>query len=123
MNERTEFENQTENPDFPGVKDVCPDEVLAKKGQIKIVDVRHPDEFIGELGHIPGAELLTLDNIPQEITNLPKNETIVFICRSGRRSAQAANIAQENGFSSVFNMQGGMILWNELQLETEDKNQ
>ena len=114
-----EFTLKTENPTFPDVYDVDPKEVLEKKAQITLIDVRRPEEFTGELGHIPGAQLLTLDQLPQRIEELPRNKTIVFICRSGGRSAQATSFALESGFETVFNMKGGMLLWNERGFQIE----
>lgn len=108
-----EFTSQTENPTFPEVIDLDPKEVLEKKSTLTLIDVRRPDEYVGELGHIPGSTLLTLDQLPAKIESLPADKPIVFICRSGARSAQAASFALENGLETVFNMRGGMLLWNE----------
>lgn len=122
MGEKVEFKNKISNETYAGVTDVTPQEVLEKKDNLCLIDVRRPDEWEGELGHVAGSELLTLDFLPQKISELPKDQTIVFICRSGNRSGQAAQFAQENGLGDVYNMQGGMLLWNELNLETEGKS-
>lgn len=108
-----------ENPHFPGVLDVAPTEVQEKKSSIRIIDVRQPEEYVGELGHIPGSELMVLGTLPEMLPHLSRSEDIVFVCRSGGRSAQAASFAQGLGFNSVYNMKGGMMLWNDLRLPTE----
>lgn len=108
-----------ENPHFPGVLDVSPTEVQEKKTSIRIIDVRQPEEYVGELGHIPGSELMVLGTLPDMLTALSRSEDIVFVCRSGGRSAQAVTYAQGLGFQSVYNMKGGMMLWNDLRLPTE----
>lgn len=113
------FENAVTNPDVPGVTDVTPDEVLQKKDQICLIDVRRPDEFHGELGHVPGANHIVLDTLPDNMDQMPRDKTIVFICRSGGRSARATQFALEEGYESVYNMKGGMLLWNEKKFETE----
>lgn len=118
----TDFDSKTPNPEMAQVLDVTPEEVLQKKDEVKLIDVRRPDEYTGELGHVPGAELLTLDYLPQRIRELPTDRTIVFICRSGGRSARATAFALENGFKSVYNMKGGMLLWNEKSLAVEGRN-
>lgn len=80
----------------------------------KLIDVRRPDEFNGELGHIEGAELVTLgEELDQFLIRQDKKERILFICRSGARSARATEQAMSEGFNEVFNMEGGMIAWNE----------
>jgi rhodanese-related sulfurtransferase len=119
LGEVMEFTKHSANPNFPNVVDVDPQDVLNLKNNLLLIDVRRPDEFTGELGHAPGASLLTLDQLPAKLDTLPKNKTIVFICRSGGRSAQATAFALENGFTDVYNMKGGMLLWNEYGLTTE----
>ena len=46
------FNTLTENPNYAGVKDIEPEEVLEKKDSLTLIDVRRPDEYEGELGHI-----------------------------------------------------------------------
>ena len=116
---QVDFENRIENPSFEGIFDVEPSELHKKLNQVKLIDVRQPDEFTGELGHVPGSELMVLDTLPDHLTTLSKDHTIVFICRSGARSARAAAFAKMNGYEHVYNMLGGMLLWNNLQLPVE----
>lgn len=113
------FDSKIENPHFEDVYDIAPADLEAVGNQVKLIDVRQPDEYVGELGHIPGAELIVLDTLPEQINKLPKDKTVVFVCRSGGRSAKAAAFAKMNGFEHVYNMQGGMLLWNQLQLPVE----
>lgn len=113
------FESKSENPHFENVFDISPSEVLKLKDQVKLIDVRQPDEYTGELGHVPGAELIVLNSLPENLNQVPKDQTVVFTCRSGGRSAQAAAYAKSQGYEHVYNMQGGMLLWNQLQLPVE----
>ena len=114
-----EFKIKTANPHFPQIEDVTPQEVLNATTELKLVDVREVSEYTGELGHAPATELVVLSTLPEKINALPKDRSIVFICRSGGRSAQAAAFAKSQGFTDVYNMIGGMLLWNQLQLPTE----
>ncbi len=113
------FETKTENPQFDGVYDIAPVELQQVLSNVKMIDVRQPEEYIGELGHVPGAELIALDTLPDHLEDLPKDQTVVFICRSGARSAQATAYAKMNGWTHVYNMRGGMLLWNNLLLPVE----
>ncbi len=122
MSNFVSFSTAEQNPELNIVEDVSPDEVNAKSNNLTIVDVRTQEEYTGELGHIPNSKLVTLDTLMDHIDDIPKDKTVVFICRSGRRSANATAIAKDNGFESVFNMKGGMLLWNEMGLTTEGKN-
>ncbi|WP_374034194.1 rhodanese-like domain-containing protein [Bdellovibrio bacteriovorus] len=110
------FTSKTENPHFEGIYDIGPAELLQNKANVVMVDVRQPEEYIGELGHVEGSSLMVLDTLPEQLGTLPKDKTVVFICRSGGRSAKATAFAKMNGFEEVYNMQGGMLLWNDLQL-------
>jgi len=80
-----------------------------------LIDVRRDDEYTGELGHIKGAQLHTLGpDLMKYLNSADKSKPVLFICRSGARSASATMMALDLGFESVFNMQGGMIQWNQL---------
>lgn len=74
-----------------------------------IVDVREPSEWAA--GYIPGATLMSLGELPSRLVELPKDQTIVVVCRSGNRSAQGRDILLEAGFPSVTSMTGGMNDW------------
>lgn len=113
------FKQTTPNSQFPQVYDVEPQEVLENSTALVLIDVRRPEEFTGELGHVKDSALIVLDTIPEKISTLPKDKSIVFVCRSGMRSAQASAYAQMNGFKNTYNMRGGMMLWNQLQLPIE----
>ena len=116
------FGNAETNPNLNMVEDVSPGEVFAKRDELCLIDVRRPDEYTGELGHAPGTTLMTLDTLPDQIKNIPTDKTVVFICRSGGRSANATAMAKDQGFEHAYNMKGGMILWNEMGLVTEGKS-
>ena len=122
MGQTVTFETVNPNPNNGSVKDVKAEEVLTTKDGLLLIDVRRPDEWEGELGHIPGATHMVLDELPQRVGELPKDQTIVFVCRSGGRSGQASAFAAENGILDVYNMEGGMLRWNELGFDTEGKS-
>ncbi len=116
-----QFTTAQPNPDIPSILDIQAEELSQKLGQVHLIDVRQPDEFTGDLGHIPGARLIVLDTLPEQIASLPPNEIIVFVCRSGGRSARATAIASANGLTKIYNLQGGMLRWNALHLPTESQ--
>jgi rhodanese-related sulfurtransferase len=86
----------------------------------ELIDVRQPEEFVGELGHIPGAKLISLGpELEEFLQHHSKKSKILFICRSGARSTHATLMAKELGYEDVTNLAGGMIRWNDLKLKTE----
>jgi rhodanese-related sulfurtransferase len=100
-----------------GIDEIQCDVLLKNKSDFKILDVRRADEFIGELGHIDGAELVTLGpDLMETLQDMDKQTQVAFVCRSGGRSGQATQIAQDMGFKKVSNMIGGMLEWNRLNL-------
>ena len=114
MSNFEKFENVTPNPDISGVSDVEPQDLWAKRENVAIIDVRRPDEYTGELGHIPGSKMIVLDTLPDQLDQIPRDKTLVFVCRSGGRSARASTWAQSEGFNKVYNLKGGMLLWQKL---------
>jgi rhodanese-related sulfurtransferase len=78
-----------------------------------LLDVREPDEYAA--GHAPGSILIPLGQLKTRLDEIRASERkpVAVICRSGRRSAQAADILQKSGFATVYNVQGGMIAWEE----------
>ncbi len=77
--------------------------------QFHIIDVREMREI--SQGTILGARPLPLATLPARLHELNQSDKIVVICRSGVRSAHACMFMQEQGFSNVFNLRGGMIGW------------
>ena len=99
-----------------GIPEVKPQNLKDHVKDLTVVDVRRPEEFIGELGHIEGAKLITLGNdLVQFLQNGDREKEIIFVCKSGGRSGQATAFSQELGYKNTANMIGGMILWNELK--------
>lgn len=103
-----------------GVPEISAETLFPHLGKVKLVDVRSSEEFTGELGHIPGSELVTLgEDLLRFLKHQAPEEEIVFICKSGIRSATACQIGFQFGLMSVMNLQGGMVRWNELKYPTE----
>ncbi|MDD4978646.1 MAG: rhodanese-like domain-containing protein [Gallionella sp.] len=75
----------------------------------KLVDVRTDAEVAR--GKIPQGDSVPLHLIPMRINELDKQATTVFYCQMGGRSAQAAAFAVANGFTDVYNLQGGITAW------------
>ena len=95
---------------------------MIDRQEVFILDVRTKEEYAA--GHIKGSTLLAVQDIPeQELTEklkeIPKDRKILVYCRSGQRSAKASGILVENGYSQVYNMQGGITEWMNAGYEVE----
>jgi rhodanese-related sulfurtransferase len=96
--------------DSSAVSTVPPSEfvtAMAEPGTV-IVDVRTPGEFAA--GHVDGAVNIDVESADfgTQIAALPKETTYAVYCRSGRRSAIAADQMADAGFTSVVNLDGGV---------------
>lgn len=94
------------------IKEITPQQVEEKIKQnedITVIDVRE-DEEVAQ-GMVPNSKHIRLADIPQKVEELPKDHEYVMVCRSGRRSMNAAEFMQGKGFTKVQNMEGGMLKW------------
>jgi len=73
-----------------------------------LLDVREIDEW--EAGHVPAATHIPLGQLGARTAELPDNQEIYVICRSGVRSARAAQALNGAGWQAV-NVGGGMQDW------------
>jgi phage shock protein E len=73
-----------------------------------LLDVRTSEEYATE--HIDGAININVEEMIQRLDEIPKDKPIVVYCRSGNRSAEAAQILDSHGFSNIYNL-GGITAW------------
>ena len=104
-----------------GVRQLSAQEVQAQREGASpplLLDVREPDEYSDDLGHIPGSILIPLKEVPARAGEIEhhKDGNIIVVCRAGVRSTTAAAILTGLGFERVSNLKGGMLDWNEQQL-------
>lgn len=81
--------------------------------QVLVLDLRPAADFSGDWSHIRGARNMPLEELPGRIAELNdrKHQPIRLICRTDRRSTQAARLLAEAGFSDARIIQGGMTAW------------
>lgn len=80
-----------------------------KSSNIIFVDVREPHEY--EAGHIKGMKNIPLSTLKSDYKGLSKDAEIALLCRSGKRSLQAANILKDYGYGNVVSVSGGIQEW------------
>ncbi len=103
---------------YAGIWEIDPEWVAEHRGAVHVIDVRSPAEYVGELGHVRGAELVPLGELVGRIDELPSDRPLVMVCRSGGRSAQATVLMRRHGRHDVANLTGGMLRWNAVGLPT-----
>ena len=88
-------------------------------GDVRLVDVREPDEYRGELGHVVGSQLVPLSTLLASARPWSKDAPVLLICRSGGRSGKAALQLAAAGFKRVASLKGGMLAWQARALPVE----
>lgn len=91
-------------------REISVEEAVAKRDSgAFILDVRQPEEWNDF--HVPGSTLIPLDELASRLNELPRDQEIVVVCRSGNRSAQGRDILLNAGLTQVTSMAGGLTQW------------
>lgn len=86
-----------------------------------VLDVRTPEEW--DSYHAPGTTLIPLDELPSRVDEVPKDQEIVVVCRSGNRSQSGRDILKGAGFENVTSMSGGLNAWGAAGYPLEGQSQ
>lgn len=107
-------------PTTSAAKDISPAEYQTEFGAANakhlLLDVRTPDEFA--TGHIQGAVNISVETLENHLSEVPRDQPVVIYCRSGNRSAQAAQILAQAGYTDLYDM-GGLNDWTALGFPVE----
>jgi adenylyltransferase/sulfurtransferase len=75
-----------------------------------ILDVREPYEY--QIAQI-GGKLIPQNDVPQRLTEIPRDREIIVQCRSGARSQRIAEFLKQSGYPKVVNLAGGILAWSD----------
>ena len=106
---------------FTRIPSVGPEQALERlrSRQAVVVDVRQRGEW--KAGRIRGAVHVPLHELSARIDRMPRDRTLITVCRSGHRSAVAAKALRRAGYE-VENLSGGMKRWARAGLPLEPAN-
>jgi rhodanese-related sulfurtransferase len=99
-----------------GFRELSPTQAEPVFCHLRVIDVRQPEEYNGSLGHLPGAELVPLSALTEAARGWDRQQPVLLVCRSGARGVAAARALTELGFTSLYNLAGGMLAWSEARL-------
>jgi rhodanese-related sulfurtransferase len=85
-------------------------EKLDKGEDFQLIDVREDFEY--QTSNL-GGELIPLGGILIEQDKIAHDKPVVIMCRSGRRSAAAIMQLEQQGFTNLYNLQGGILAWSQ----------
>lgn len=90
--------------------EITPAQAYAKYQQgAFFLDVRSQEEW--DQFHIKGSTLIPLDQLPNRLSEVPKDKDVVVVCLSGHRSQSGTTILQQAGYTNVFCLSGGLTAW------------
>ncbi len=93
------------------MKEITVEELKAKLDageDFQLIDVR--EEFEYDTSNMNGLNI-PLGDVLREKDKIVKDKPVVIHCRSGKRSAQAIMLLEKEGFSDLYNLQGGILAW------------
>lgn len=93
--------------------EISPEELAQKlpTGEVFLLDVREPEEW--QIGHIEGAVLIPLRELPQRLAEIDATREIVAYCRSGKRTLEALRLLHQAGYTSAKHLEGGILAWSD----------
>lgn len=99
---------------YDGIFQISAEWLSLHLADVTVIDVRHPQEWTSDLPALDGALRISLDDLLNQAPSLSKTKPIVTVCRSGKRSAQAAVLLEKAGFPQVTSLKEGMLAWRRL---------
>lgn len=114
----------TKNPQEPFTRlSVAEAKARLDEGSAVMIDVREPHEYVEV--HAKGTRLIPVNSVLNELQQIREfagDKEILFICRSGQRSALAAEFAAAGGLTDheLYNVEGGTLAWVEAGYPTGD---
>lgn len=85
-------------------------EMMDRNDEFQLIDVREPFEY--EVSNLNGLNI-PLGGIVIESDKVSKDKPVIIQCRSGKRSAQAVMLLEQQGFDNLANLKGGIVAWKE----------
>lgn len=82
--------------------------MIENNEDFQLIDVREPFEY--EVSNLNGLNI-PLSGILIEADKVAKDKPVIIQCRSGKRSAQAVMLLEQQGYTNLANLQGGILAW------------
>ena len=89
--------------------DVHEAKTMIDKQEVQVIDSREPHEH--HEGHVPGSIQIQHMATLAQADRIARDKPVLFICKSGQRSAVAAEFAAAVGITDIYNVEGGHDAW------------
>ncbi len=114
-----------QNNKGPQIQKITADQMLEaiKFETIQLIDVRTPAEY--KEGSLKKSQniCITNEDFRVQAEKLDKSKPVYLYCKSGGRSAKAAEVLKEMGFKTIYDMSGGFEVWKEMGYETKTETE
>ena len=92
---------------------------LMNQANALVLDIRDGKDFAA--GHLPKARHIPLGELEARAAEIQKfkDKPVLVTCRSGSRSSSATRVLRKLGFTSVFQLKGGLVAWEQASLPVE----
>jgi rhodanese-related sulfurtransferase len=98
----------------PAPLEISVEELMAARegdGDLVVLDVREPWEL--ELARLEGTLDIPMNELPERLSEVPKDKPVAVLCRSGARSLKVTQYLRANGYNLASNVTGGILAWAE----------
>ena len=95
------------------IPEITPAEFISRRDQgtpLTLLDVRETWEL--GVANVPGTLHIPMGEVAQRLSEIDREQPVVVLCRSGRRSLEVAKLLQQNGYE-VSNLAGGILAWSQ----------
>jgi rhodanese-related sulfurtransferase len=88
-------------------------ELIRDNPELLILDLRAPEEFLGDTGHLRRARNIPLDRLPFRLLELAafREDTFLVYCDAGDCGERAMDVLVSSGFENAILMEGGIDSW------------
>jgi rhodanese-related sulfurtransferase len=86
------------------------DAMLSKNDEIYLIDLRESELYFK--AHIQNAINIPFDQFGLKYKKVPKDKKIILVCHTGRMGTESGQLLLKNGYKEVYNLNGGMAMWN-----------
>jgi len=92
---------------------------LMNQGGSLVLDIREGDEYAA--GHLPKARHIPLSQLSKRMDEIGKfkDKPVIVTCKTGTRAGAATRVLKQAGFTSVFELRGGLNAWQQASLPLE----
>ena len=84
--------------------------MMDAEDDFQLIDVREEHEV--DIASI-GGQLIPMGDVMDNLDKISKDKKVVLYCRSGKRSGAVAQALEQNGFTNIYNLKGGILGWAE----------